>query len=149
LIRGALANQERGESVATLDVMAQVENLATSRRWLEEITADLGANPSSAGDLIQAVDEAITNIIVHGYPAKPGSIEIEVTREGEDLVVRLRDLAPPFDPTAIPPPDLTLSLEERPPGGLGLFLIRKLTDRISYRARPLGGNEFTLVKKAF
>jgi anti-sigma regulatory factor (Ser/Thr protein kinase) len=56
-------------------------------------------------------------------------------------------LAPPFDPTRVPDPDLTLPLEERPLGGLGIYLIRQSVDKMVYRAVPEGGNELTLVKR--
>ncbi len=135
--------------MAKLLVLAEVENLSAIRCWLEDAAADLGADPSAVEGLVQAVDEAATNICVHGYGDKPGPIEIEVTRQADALVVRLRDQAPPFDPTVIPSPDVTLPLERRPLGGLGFFFIRQFTDRVDYSPRPEGGNELTLVKKAF
>ncbi len=135
--------------MATFLVTAQVENLAAIRCWLEDQAAELGAKASAIQDLVQATDEAATNISIHGYRDQPGPIEIELSRQADALVVRLRDAAPPFDPRIIPPPDLTLPLEERPLGGLGFFFIRKLTDRVDYRALPQGGNELTLVKQAF
>lgn len=135
--------------MTTFLVSAQVENLTAIRGWLEDTAAQLGADPSAVQDLVQAADEWATNITVHGYRDEPGPIEIELTRQADALVVRLRDQAPPFDPAVIPPPDLTLPLQDRPLGGLGFFFIRKLTDRVDYRALPQGGNELTLVKKAF
>jgi anti-sigma regulatory factor (Ser/Thr protein kinase) len=47
----------------------------------------------------------------------------------------------------VPEPDITLPLERRPVGGLGIFLSRKLMDEIRHRALPEGGNEVTLVKR--
>ena len=46
----------------------------------------------------------VTNIIEHGYQGQPGSIEIEVTTREDALIIQLRDQAPPFDPTSVPPP---------------------------------------------
>jgi len=62
--------------------------------------------------------------------------------------IELRDHAPGFDPTRVPPPDLTQPLEEREPGGLGVFLTRHMVDEMRYRALPGGGNELTLIKRA-
>jgi serine/threonine-protein kinase RsbW len=87
-----------------------------------------------------------TNIIVHGYRKQPGTIDIAVRQVGNGLEICLRDRAPPFDPTQIPAPDLTLPLSKRPLGGMGIHLARQLTDSMTYR-RTLGGdNELTLVK---
>jgi anti-sigma regulatory factor (Ser/Thr protein kinase) len=73
---------------------------------------------------------------------------VVVQRSGADLIVILRDRAPTFDPTTVPPPDLTLPLEQRPIGGVGLHLVRHMVDELRHRPRPGGGNEITFVKKA-
>jgi len=135
--------------MSTASFAAELENLAVIRRFAEETAQSLQANQAAIDDMIQAVDEAVTNIIVHGYAGRPGTIEVRVKRAGNSLVVRLRDQAPRFDPTAVPPPNLTLPLEKRRPGGLGVHLIRQFVDQVRYRAAPQGGNELTLVKKAF
>jgi serine/threonine-protein kinase RsbW len=99
-------------------------------------------------DVLQAVDEAATNIILHGYRGQPGEIEIEMDQDHGALVVCLRDRAFLFDPTRVPPPDLTLPLEARRVGGLGVYLIRQFTDQMTWRATPDGNNELTLRKQA-
>jgi anti-sigma regulatory factor (Ser/Thr protein kinase) len=62
------------------------------------------------------------------------------------LEVLLRDDAPPFNPLRVPNPDLNAPLDKRKSGGLGIFLARKLTDRIIYRRLPDERNELKLVK---
>ncbi len=84
---------------------------------------------------------------MHGYRGQAGPLSLDIGRQGADLWIRLRDKAPPFDPTQVPPPDETIPLPLRPPGGLGLPLIRQLMDELRYRPLPKGGNEFTLVKR--
>lgn len=134
---------------ATLTVSARLENLRVIRRFVEEQAALAGFVGQGIDDLVLAVDEAATNIIVHGYgsraEASSAPVEVEVAlREGE-LSVRLRDQAPPFDPTATPVVDELPPLTERGPGGLGIFLMRKATDELRYRRTPDGRNELTLV----
>ena len=107
----------------------------------------LTADREAIDDTLAALDEAVSNIIIHGYHGQPGSIEVEVEKEKEALVIRLRDQSPLFDPTLVPPPDLTLPLEERRLGGLGIHLIRCFTDSMAYRVTPEGDNELTLMKK--
>ncbi|MBN1889766.1 MAG: ATP-binding protein [Thermoflexales bacterium] len=130
----------------SLHVTADVTRLAEIRRFVEETAAALGVEAGLVPKLQLAVDEAATNIIVHGYQGQVGLIEIEMQRDGTELVIRLRDSASPFDPTTVPPPDLTLQLEERPPGGLGIHLMRQAVDRLSYSPLPQGGNELSLIK---
>ena len=131
----------------SLCLAAELENLAAIRDFVRASTAALGVDPQVASDVVLAVDEAVTNVIVHGYRGRPGTIQVEVAREATDVVVRLRDHAPPFDPTSAPPPDLARPLEERPPGGLGIYLMRQTMDEVVYRLTPQGGNELILKKK--
>ena len=132
---------------STLRVSAELPNLAVIRGFVEDTAAALDVGPGLIVDMIQAVDEAVTNVIVHGYRGQPGDIEIEMDREQGALVVRLRDHAFPFDPTRAPPPDLTLPLEARRLGGLGIHLIRQFTDAMLYRLTFDGSNELTLIGK--
>lgn len=132
----------------SLRIAAELKNLATIRRFVEKAAAQLDADPEATADVLQAVDESATNIIVHGYRGQSGEIEVEVQQSGPALVVRLRDQAPPFDPTRVPAPDLSLPLDRRPLGGMGVYLTRHLTDEASYRLMSDGRNELTLIKEA-
>jgi len=132
---------------STLHIAAELENLAVIRRFVEKSATALGADPAATSDVVLAADEAATNVMVHGYRGQPGTIEIEVSRMGDALVVCLRDRAAPFDPTTVPPPDLNRPLEERSPGGMGIYLMRHLVDEVTYHATPQGDNLLTLVKR--
>ena len=128
-----------------LQTTAELINLHTIRHFIEDNALRLTADENMAYDLAHAVDECATNIIEHGYRGRPGTIEIEIDRMAEDILIVLRDHAPPFDPTSVPPPDLTLPLERREPGGLGIYLAQRMVDECRYR--PLAdGNELTLIK---
>lgn len=132
--------------MADLFIAAQLENLAEIRRFMREEAEALGAGEEAICDLELAVDEASCNIVCHGYEQRQGLIQVSVERDGDRLIVRLRDEAPLFDPTRHPLPDVTLPLEQRPLGGLGIFLIRRSVDELTYRVSPEGGNELTLIK---
>jgi serine/threonine-protein kinase RsbW len=135
------------ESKAVLRIDARLESLSSIRRFVQEAGMARDAGPAALRQMLLAVDEASTNIIVHGYRGQDGTIEVEVAREGENLIIRLRDTAEPFDPTTVPPPDLTAPLQERPIGGLGIQLVRQVMDGVSHRITPEGGNELTLVRR--
>jgi serine/threonine-protein kinase RsbW len=128
---------------------ATLESLDEMRNFIAEAGKELCAGEDCLECLVHAVDEAASNIVIHGYKGRPGQIEIAVRREGDYLVVRLRDQAPHFNPTNFPMPDLTLPLRKRPLGGLGVYFIRHFSDDVRYRVTEKGENELTLVKKAF
>jgi serine/threonine-protein kinase RsbW len=136
------------EKGVSLRISADLQNLSTIRKFVEEVVKDEQTDPETVGDVVLAVDEAVTNIILHGYQGQPGSLEIQVSKAEDKVTIGLRDQAPPFDPTAYEKkPDLSLPLNQRPLGGMGIYLIRNAVDEITYRVRPQGGNELTLVKK--
>jgi serine/threonine-protein kinase RsbW len=134
-------------SSAVLRVNATLENLNAIRSFVQERAASLGVDAESIYGVVLSTDEAATNIIVHGYRGKPGLIDVEVGRERNALVIRLRDNAPPFDPTGVPAPNLKHPLEKRSLGGLGIFFIRHYMNEFVHRIPPGGGNELILRKK--
>jgi serine/threonine-protein kinase RsbW len=129
-----------------LRIDADVERLAEIRDFVREQAAAAAAPIECLDDLVQAVDEAATNVIKHGYRGTPGWLDVDVALEDGRFVVTLEDAAPPFDPTTVPAPDLAIPPLARKPGGMGVYLIREATDAVSYRPRPGGGNILTLVR---
>lgn len=113
---------------------------------LEELMTDFGFAPEAILDSQLAVEEAITNIIVHGYKRPDGEIEIACHRMSDAIEIRIADSAPPFDPLSLPEPDLDSTVSERRIGGLGIYLIRQVMDGFRYRYED-GKNIFTLIKK--
>jgi len=130
-----------------LRLPADLGSLTEVRRFLRQKGAVLPEDQDALEELVHAVDEVVTNIVVHGYRGRRGYIEIELGPDTDALVIRLRDQAPPFDPTEVPSPDVASPLEKRGAGGLGVFLTRRLVDEMTYRPLPQGGNELTLVKR--
>lgn len=113
-----------------------VEGFAAEHRLPAETASALGVS----------VDEAVSNAIKHGYPGDArGEIAVRLRRRPDSVVVEVEDDGTPFDPLQVPPPDLTLPLDERPVGGLGIHLMRNLMDEMSY-ARQGGRNVLKLVK---
>lgn len=133
--------------VHLLQLAAHLDELVPLRCFVEEKTTDLQIAADKIHDILLSVDELVTNIILHGYRGREGSIEIQLELQGDSLIVFLRDQAPLFDPTQVPPPDITLPLEKRPIGGMGIHLARHLMDEMQYRVTSSGGNELILVKR--
>ena len=94
-----------------------------------------------------ALDELLANALSHGRAGPdPCSVTVEVELDQESVTVILTDDGPPFDPFGRDAPDTTLSVEERPIGGLGIHLVGQLMDQVSYQRRE-GHNVVVLVKQ--
>ena len=132
--------------IFSVKITAELKNLTEIYHFVETTGATLDLETTAIYDLQLAVDEAVTNVIVHGYRGRRGNIELKIEQEKDTIVVRLCDEAPPFDPTTVPPPNLTTPLEERALGGLGVYLIQQVMDEVSHRVTAKGGNELTLIK---
>jgi anti-sigma regulatory factor (Ser/Thr protein kinase) len=129
-----------------LAIPAELDRLVEIRAIVRDIASACEAPADCIDDLVQAVDEAATNIIVHGYRGAPGIIEMTAELVADDIVITLADTAPAFDPTSVPPPDLTVPPAHRRPGGMGVHLMRLATDSRVHRPRPGGGNILTLTR---
>ncbi len=130
--------------IRTLRVPSDLARLAAVRELVRAVAGEAGASEACTADLVQAVDEAATNSIIHGHAGEPGWVEVRVARDGDQFVATIEDDAPPFDPTTVPAPDLSIHPGERRPGGMGVMLARLCVDEMTYRPRPGGGNILTL-----
>lgn len=121
------------EGAGVLTIRSDLGEIARVSSLLEELMAGQGFMADEILDTQLAVEEAITNIIVHGYRGGTGEIVIRCRATEEQVEVRVEDTAPAFDPLSLPEPDLTAAVEDRKIGGLGVFLIRQVMDGIAYR----------------
>ena len=133
--------------VFEFSIEAGLENLKAVRSFINNSGNALGVNSDTLGDLCLVVDEAVTNIILHGYDDRDGNVDVQMERDGDSVVISIRDTAKSFDAADVETPHLETSLREREFGGMGVFLIRKLTDEAEFRTLPGKGNELRLVKR--
>ena len=115
--------------------------------FIEETTEKLEVHSEFIPDVVVTTMEAVTNILKHGYRDEPGLVEIEIKRKEKALVIVFRDLAETFDPTVRPAPDTSLPLEQRPMGGLGVYLMNHFMDELVHQTQAQGGNELICIKK--
>jgi anti-sigma regulatory factor (Ser/Thr protein kinase) len=108
-------------------------------------TREIGRKIANAVNV--SIDEILTNTIGYGYDDdEPHRIEIALSKEADALVIAITDDSKEFDPSGPPPEvDFDATLEDRALGGLGLFLVHELMDRVDYR-RVEGRNLVTLTK---
>jgi serine/threonine-protein kinase RsbW len=101
--------------------------------FVTDVAAEMNVPAEKVSRLDLAIEEWATNVCRHAYRGGNGTVWVAVRREGPTLVVELSDEGSPFDPTAAAEPDVSLPLTERSPGGLGLLLMRRMVDELSYR----------------
>lgn len=131
----------------TLRVPADLGRLAEVRDLVRAAADEAGATAACTADMVQAVDEATTNTIIHGHSGGTGWVEVAATTRDDQFMVTIADNAPAFDPTTVPVPDLSVHPAERRPGGMGVLLARLCVDEMTYRPRRGGGNILTLVRR--
>jgi len=122
----------------------QVTQLAS---FVSEVCEAVGLDMATTMKINLAIEEAVVNVMNYAYPAGTvGNVTIEVKSNGSEVSFIIIDSGTPFDPTAKPEVDITLSAEDRSIGGLGIHLIRQIMDHINYE-RTNGHNILTLIKK--
>jgi anti-sigma regulatory factor (Ser/Thr protein kinase)/anti-anti-sigma regulatory factor len=130
---------------------AERADLAQLRAFVRTHGERAGLDDEALDDLVQAVDEMATNVLVHGYAKQPGPITVVIEAEPAHLVVRLQDEAPLFDPCSWERPDAAADWLHRRPGGFGIPLARGCVDEIYHRPRTddavASGNELILLKR--
>lgn len=94
-----------------------------------------------------AIEELVTNCIKYGYDdSKDHTIDVVLVVEEGALTIEVIDDGNPFNPLEAPSPNLSVAMEDRPIGGLGLHLLRELSDEMSYERRD-GTNRLRLTKR--
>jgi len=129
-----------------LTLLAQAESLGSVTHFVRESAREAKLPASLLGELDLLVEEIFMNITRHAYPkGLPGPVSVTclVTGPGE-LAVEFSDQGIEFNPLKVDPPNLALNLEQRPAGGLGVFLLKAFADSLSYR-REQGSNRLTFV----
>jgi anti-sigma regulatory factor (Ser/Thr protein kinase) len=130
-----------------LHIKNDIRQLAKVDAYLLQAVQTLGLSPSALMHLKLAVEEAVVNVIQYAYPGETDKdIFIRLEHNEKTVEVVITDYGLAFNPAAMKDPDLALPLEERPIGGLGTYLVRKLMSEVSYR-RTENQNILTLVKQ--
>jgi serine/threonine-protein kinase RsbW len=127
---------------------AKFEYLDEIRDFVGDIARDGGFGDKDVYNIQLATDEAASNIIEHAYEGiTDGVLDLSCGMENEAIRISLIDYGEPFDPSAIPLPDLKADLSDRKIGGLGIFLMRKLMDEVHYEPRDDKSNVLTMIKR--
>jgi len=128
-----------------LDLAADLAEVARLAEAAGEFAAAAGMGADAVVRLLTALDELITNIVMHGGLGATDRIGVALTSAEAGIVdVEIEDPGPAFDPLAdVPQPEIEAGVEDRPVGGLGLFLVRNLTTALAYSRTSSGRNRLT------
>ncbi len=134
------------EPEVRLQMFSQPRFLAGARALVGSVAQRLGFNEMQCGQISLAIDEALCNVITHGYKRRPdGRLWMDLwALDGEPAGIKIviKDLAAQVDPDKIQPRDLN----DIRPGGLGVHIIREVMDEVTYEQRSGGGMRLTLIK---
>ncbi|MCL4239307.1 MAG: anti-sigma factor antagonist [Anaerolineae bacterium] len=130
-----------------LAIPARLEDIRQACDFVVEAAEQAGLGERAVYHCQMAVDEALTNIIEHGFAYSDDSSQIEIAcrTEPDRFIVAIADSSPAFNPLLHESPDPSEPLDSREPGGWGIYFIRKLMDEVTYE-RAGGRNLLTLVK---
>ena len=127
---------------------ARFDKLDDIRAFASQAARDAGMDDSETYAIELAVDEACTNIIEHAYQGEDhGDIECTCDCNDTCLTVVIRDHGKPFDPSTVTTPDLDADIDDRPVGGLGIYLMKQLMDEVHFEPMGESGNILTLIKR--
>lgn len=139
-------NQEH-PSLHHLSLRNDIQELPKIATLVDRIAEEKQLDPSLALSLNLALEEAATNVALYAYPeGSDNSFDLEAILRQDSVEFTLADSGKPFDPTAKEDPDITLSAEERPIGGLGIFLVKQIMDKVKYERRN-DKNYLRMIKK--
>ncbi len=135
--------QEKNE----LKLPARQGELVVLRDWIETVANRIGAPTRNTRQILIAVDEVFTNIASYSYLEGDGMTEVsadfdETTRQ---LIITFADSGIAYNPLEAEEPDIDAALDDRAPGGLGIFMVRQLMDSMEYQ-RKNNRNILTLKK---
>lgn len=97
--------------------------------------------------LAVALEEMFVNVAHYAYPDSEGDCKIEIGVNDEGIVIQLTDSGWAFDPLVKIDPDIKAAASDRPIGGLGIFMVKKSMDAVSYERTKDGKNIFTMFKR--
>jgi serine/threonine-protein kinase RsbW len=131
------------EFPADTSVLAEIGNI------LVEAARKAGFDDGEIGDVQLAVDEACTNTIIHGLKEEPSkTFRLEIHWQKGEIAISIHEAGAHFDFTDVATPDVEASLDDRAIGGLGIFFIKELMDRVEYQIGDDGVKTLYMVKRS-
>lgn len=132
-----------------LKLPIETANLEIIREFVARIAQNMGFSEENIHRIELAVDEASTNVIKHAYRGKKSNnnyIFVEVMVFSDRMEIDVIDSGKGFDPQHVKTPEMNIYLQEMKRGGLGIYLIKTLMDKVEYHIKPGIRNKVRMVK---
>ena len=133
-------------NVRVFKEIADKKNYSQFYNWLKDICREWNINAELTNKLDMCAEEIFANISFYAYPENAGMLEAILTKSDENITFEFRDEGVEYNPIEKPDPDINLPPEERPLGGLGIYMIKQMADNIAYK-RENDKNILTLTFK--
>ena len=140
--------QEGGARMTSKTFPAKTDALSEVLGFVEETLENYECSMKNQTAICVAIEEVFVNVASYAYGEGSGDVTLDIgfDEANRDVTFRLIDQGVPFDPLKKPDPDITLAIEERQVGGLGIFIVKKTMDTVHY-AYEDGKNILTMIKK--
>ena len=128
-------------------IPARVENIDAVTDFVNEQLHELGCPMKAQIQIAVAIDELFGNIARYAYDTEDGEavVRVEGGEDGNSVTITFMDSGKPFDPLKRDDPDVTLSASQRSIGGLGIFVVKRTMDAVSYKYED-GKNILSILK---
>ena len=125
----------------------RTKEISRLSQFLEQFGADHHLSTDEILDINLVLDEVVINVIKYAYEDdREHPIEVRLSRDGDLVTIQVEDGGRPFNPLDQPPPNFDLPIEERGVGGLGIHIVRSMTESIDYQ-RMGDRNVVTMTKR--
>ena len=132
------------ESKLVLD--NDIQQIPQLAEFIDGIAEQAGLDMSVSMSLNLAMEEAVSNVMLYAYPqGSKRQVQIDATVQDGTIKFVISDSGIPFDPTAKKDANIDLSVEDRPIGGLGIYMVKQIMDTVNYEYKD-GKNILTLTK---
>jgi anti-sigma regulatory factor (Ser/Thr protein kinase) len=141
------ASSPRAAQVLSMVLTNKRRELARLGELIDQFGQDCGLSPDDKATVYLTLDELVSNIIKYGYDdTREHQIHVTVTVGHDLLTISIEDDGKPFNPSEAPSPNLDLPIENRPVGGLGVYIVKSFADVLDYR-RERGRNIVRVEKR--
>lgn len=149
MTRKKIQTVKSAKNVFRIKLPSETSNLDIIRKFISGIAENMGFSEEDVYKIELAVDEACSNVIRHAYQGlndREKIIDITVRTKADRIEIVVADHGQGFDPDKLPTPKIEEYMKKMKRGGLGIYLMKTLMDRVRFKINPGVRNEVKLVK---